>query len=104
MAWEKVIEVSDVPDGEVVEVSAGGETLALYNVDGTFYATQGICTHAHGCLAEGYVDGDCIECPLHQGLFHIPTGKAMEGPVTQDLKVYPVRVADGAVLVETGSD
>ena len=40
-----------------------------------------------------------IECPLHQGRFHIPTGKAKGAPVCIDLKTYPTRVVDGGVYI-----
>lgn len=100
MSWKIVAKSSEVPEGEVIEVFAGGEPIALYNLDGQFYATHNICTHAQGYLSEGFVDGDHIECPLHQGLFHIPTGKAMQGPVTEDIRIYPVRVEGEDVLVE----
>ena len=54
----------------------------------------------YACLSDGYMDGDKIECPLHQGLFDIRTGKAEEGPVDEDLKVYQVKREGGRVLVD----
>ncbi|TGP23413.1 non-heme iron oxygenase ferredoxin subunit [Mesorhizobium sp. M1D.F.Ca.ET.184.01.1.1] len=68
------------------------------------YATAGVCTHAHAFLSEGYIDGQTIECPLHQGLFHIPTGTPLSPPVTERLKTYETKVADGYVhiLVQGG--
>lgn len=77
-----------------------GIPIAVYNVDGELFATHNICTHAYACLTDGYLDGDKIECPLHQGLFDVRTGEALDGPVDEDLKVYPVRVEDGTILVE----
>lgn len=91
---------TDIGPGEARQVRIGERALALYNVDGTFYATDDTCTHAFALLSEGYIDGDIVECPLHQGCFHIPTGKAMGPPVIQDLRTYPVKVIDGEIYIE----
>ena len=63
-----------------------------------------ICSHAYAHLSDGYVDGDTVECPLHQGLFHIPTGKAMAPPVTQDIATYPVRIQGDDVLIDLAGE
>ncbi|MBX6370346.1 MAG: non-heme iron oxygenase ferredoxin subunit [Rhodospirillales bacterium] len=98
-AWHEVARVGDVSEDDVLQVDAGGKCVALFNVGGVYYATSGICTHAHAFLADGYVQDDTIECPLHQGVFHIPTGRAMCPPVTKDLEVFPVKVEDGRIFV-----
>jgi len=77
--------------GQICKVDIGGCPLAVYNLDGTFYATQDTCTHATASLSEGeIVDGDLIACPVHDGQFHIPTGQAMNFPCTVDLVTYKV--------------
>lgn len=81
--------------GQVCKVETNGCPLAVYNVDGTFYATSDVCTHATASLSEGeIVDGDLIACPLHDGQFHIPTGQAMAFPCTVDLRTFKV-IEDG---------
>jgi nitrite reductase/ring-hydroxylating ferredoxin subunit len=98
--WITVATLADVPEGQMLAVDVAGEAVCLYNLGGTVYATQNVCTHAEASLAEGYIDGDCIECPLHQALFDIRTGKAKSAPATEDLRVYPVRVEGSAIRVE----
>ena len=44
--------------------------------------------------------GDIIECPRHQGRFHIPSGRARSPPVCIDLKTYPVKVEDGRIYIQ----
>jgi nitrite reductase/ring-hydroxylating ferredoxin subunit len=100
MAWQEVAKAADVAEGEAIQVCVGGEAVAIYNLDGTLYATHDVCTHAHAFLSEGYIDGDCVECPLHGGVFHIPTGKAMSGPVQKPVRIYPIKVEGDAVLVD----
>ena len=101
--WHLVAKTSEVTDDEPKAVRVGDHLIALFNVDGDFYATHDICTHEFASLSEGFVDGDLIECPLHAGTFHIPTGKAMSPPVTEDIRTYSVRVEgdDIYVAVET---
>jgi nitrite reductase/ring-hydroxylating ferredoxin subunit len=90
--WIKIAALADVPEGGTLCVYAGGEPICLYNLRGTICATQDTCTHADASLADGYIDGDLIECPMHQATFDIRTGKAMSPPATDDLRVYEVDV------------
>lgn len=77
--------------GQVCKVETAGCPLAVYNVDGAFFATSDVCTHATASLSDGeIVDGDLIACPVHDGQFHIPTGQAVGFPCTADLRTYRV--------------
>ena len=96
--WIRVASAADVPQGGTLQVDVAGEPVCLYNLDGAFYATQDTCTHEEASLADGFIDGDCIECPLHQALFHIPTGEVRSAPATRPLRVYPVK-RDGADIL-----
>lgn len=98
--WVKVAPVGTVEQGGMQKVNVAGEPVCLYNLEGRLYATQDVCTHAEASLSEGYIDGECIECPLHQALFHIPTGEVRGEPATENLRVYEVRVVAGAIEVK----
>jgi nitrite reductase/ring-hydroxylating ferredoxin subunit len=100
MAWKAMARVTDVEPGTVKACRINDIPLALYNLDGEFFATHDICTHAHACLSDGYLEDGRIECPLHQGLFDVRTGKAVSGPVDVDLKTFAVRVDGDEVLVD----
>lgn len=102
--WHFVATAAELDDGDVIQADVEGQPIAVYRVDGTFYATDDTCTHAAASLAEGYVDGDVIECYLHQARFHIPTGKVVDLPAEEDLGTYPVKVVDGRVYVRVGDD
>jgi len=97
--WVEVAKLGDVPEDGTFVVSVAGEPVCLYNLGGRIYATHEICTHAQASLAEGFIEGENIECPLHQALFHIPTGKVVSAPATVALRVYPVKVEGDAVYV-----
>ncbi len=78
---------------------ACGQAVAVYNVDGCYYATSDICTHGHAHLSDGWFEGGLIECPLHAGQFDVKSGKGMGPPITCDVRTFPVRVVDGSVEV-----
>ncbi len=98
--WHRVARADEIDDDEPKRVMVGNEDIALYKVDGSIYATSDICTHAFASLSEGFQEGAEIECPLHAGRFHIPTGKALSDPVTDDVQIFEVRIEDGEVLVK----
>jgi nitrite reductase/ring-hydroxylating ferredoxin subunit len=94
-----VCKTSDVPSNSAKYVEVEGRNLAVYNLDGTFYATDDECTHGAASLSEGILDGDVIECTLHFGAFHIPTGKPVAAPCSIALRTYRVEVVGDDVLV-----
>jgi nitrite reductase/ring-hydroxylating ferredoxin subunit len=97
--WVKVAARSDLSDGEMIGVSAGGREVALYDLGGTVYATENVCTHAFAMLTDGWLDGDEIECPLHGGRFNVTTGKGLGPPIPCDIKIYKVRIVDEAIEI-----
>lgn len=104
MVWVEVAEAGTLEDGQVVGVEKKGFQLAVYRLGNEYFATSNICTHQFAFLSEGYVAADCIECPLHQGLFNIRTGEVEGGPVEIDLKTFPTKIDGGRVLVRLDSE
>ena len=90
-----VCAVTDVPSGSVKSFEVGGERVAVYNVEGAFYATEAYCTHAMADLGDGI-----LECSLHFGAFHVPSGKAVQPPCDTDLRTFRTEVRDGQVYVD----
>ena len=76
-----------------------GLQLALYRVDGEWFCTDNVCSHAYALLSDGWLEGHLIECPLHNGQFDIRTGKGQGSPITADIRAYPTRVDGQDVLV-----
>ena len=97
--WYLVASTEDIDEEDVLQARVGELLLAIYNLDGEFYATSNICTHEDTCLSEGVVIGDIIECPRHQGRFHIPTGEPKGAPATVPVRTYPVKVIDSQIFV-----
>jgi nitrite reductase/ring-hydroxylating ferredoxin subunit len=97
--WYDVAAVDDVDDDDVVCVLAGTLAFALYRVDGTFYATADRCTHEEASLSDGWLQDRTIECPRHQGVFDIVSGKALRAPATVPVATFPVRVEGHRVFI-----
>ena len=70
--------------------------VAVFNVAGTFCATQGKCTHKQGPLKEGKLDGSTVTCPWHGSQFDVCSGAVLRGPAVDPLKTYRV-VVEGEV-------
>ncbi|GGB53700.1 ferredoxin [Tistrella bauzanensis] len=102
MSWIKTIPATALAGEGVACAEAGGHRIALYDVDGAYYATADICTHGRAFLSDGYLDGHLIECPLHQGLFDVRTGAPVGAPCTVAVRSFPVKLEDGMLYVEVG--
>ena len=98
--WIKVAAASDVPEDGTLLVSLGAAPVCLYNLGGKIFATHDTCTHGQASLADGFIEGEEIECPLHQGKFHIPSGKATGAPCTEAIRSYAVKIENGSVLLK----
>jgi len=83
----------------VARATAVGQPIAVYWVDGQFFATTDQCSHGQASLSEGYLEGPVIECPLHQGQFDVRTGEPLRAPCTVAIRCYPVRAIEGAIHV-----
>ena len=100
MSAVKIVSVDDVPAGEGRAFDAGDKRVAVFNLDGSFYAIDDACPHAGASLAEGYVEGDKVGCPWHYAEFELATGNHVNAPATCGVKTYPVTVEDGKLMVE----
>ena len=95
LEWVEVCPASEIEVEDVRRFDHGSSTFAIYRTQDGYHASDGWCTHEKAHLGDGLVLDDVIECPLHNGRFHIPTGKALNPPVCINLKTYPVRVDHG---------
>ncbi len=90
-----VCRLEDLPPGEVVRVTEGVPApIAVFNADGDFYAVDDTCTHQDASLADGWLEGCLIECPLHAAAFDLRTGEPTCPPAKQALRTHRVTVAD----------
>jgi 3-phenylpropionate/trans-cinnamate dioxygenase ferredoxin subunit len=97
---ENEFQISALPPGHAKRVTLNGKAVAVYNVEGAFYATDDACTHAGGPLSEGRIEGMNIICPWHDSCFDVRTGAVTCKPARKPVQVYRVVVADGVGRVE----
>lgn len=100
----RVCQVADVPVGTIRRFEIEGRAIAVYNIDGAFYATDDTCTHGLASLSEGELDGDIVECSLHFGAFHVPSGKPAGAPCSVPLRVYRTEVHEDEISILTASE
>jgi nitrite reductase/ring-hydroxylating ferredoxin subunit len=99
VAWHVAARSSVLEEGKALGVKVKEFNVVLYRIEGAVYATSDVCTHMFALLSEGYLDGDCVECPLHQALFHIPTGEVRSPPATEPISTYPAKEEADSILV-----
>ena len=83
-----------VGDQDVVLVRAGAEIFAI----------DAHCSHYHGPLAEGLVEGETIRCPWHHACFDVRTGEATHAPAFNPLAVWKVEREGERIFVREKRD
>ncbi len=89
-----------IASGEAQRIDVEGKELAVFNVEGTFFAMDDLCSHGPGSLSEGFLDGYEIECDFHGGAFDIRTGEVTAPPCIEPMKTYRVQVHNNTVFIE----
>lgn len=100
----RVCKASEVPPDGMVAFDVQGRRVMIANVQDEFFAVDDTCTHAEASLADGHlqVDECTVECALHNAVFDLKTGEALEFPAEEPLARYPVTVQDDDVYIEIG--
>jgi nitrite reductase/ring-hydroxylating ferredoxin subunit/hemoglobin-like flavoprotein len=93
-------EVSEVPPGSIAYLEIDGVGVAVFNIGGTFYATQSTCTHAGGPLDQGTLNGQVVTCPIHRARFDVTTGQVVGPPARRPLETYQVTITGKVGRVE----
>jgi 3-phenylpropionate/trans-cinnamate dioxygenase ferredoxin subunit len=95
----RVAATGDVAPGQGRRFKVGSHAIALFNVDGDFYAIGDECTHETASLSEGTLEGYQVRCPRHGARFDIRTGKHLRFPAVVPVRSYEVRIEGDEVLV-----
>jgi len=99
--WVEVCVSGFLKPEDVIRFDHEGRTYAIYRtLDGRFFATDGLCTHAQAHLAEGFVKGNLIECPKHNARFDFTNGSPQRKPACVALQTFPVREHDGKIFLQ----
>jgi len=95
----RLCSVNDVPLGQGRECVVGDRIVAVFNVDGRFYALDGICPHAGGPLAKGELHGCVVTCPWHGWQFEVSSGQHQLNPRIRQT-AFPLVIENGDVFVD----
>jgi nitrite reductase/ring-hydroxylating ferredoxin subunit len=91
--------IEDLSPGACIRVALpDGDELAVYNVNGEYYATENSCPHRGAPLTEGELCGHIVECGLHGWQFDVRTGECLTVP--ERIRTYRVNVEDDLVKVQ----
>ena len=96
----KVAMTNELEPGQARLVEVKGKKVALFNVDGQFFALDNTCTHKGGPLAEGECSGHEVTCPWHGATFDVRTGEVVGPPAQRAVACYGVRVTGTEIEVE----
>lgn len=97
--WTVVGSRDQVEPDNPLAVKVGAASIGVYDVEGRLFATEDICPHANANLTQGFTDSCEVECPLHNAVFDVTSGKHLRGEPCRDLKTFPVRIVDRNVEV-----
>ncbi len=98
--WIDVASTDELDPGDYRVVDIDDALIAVFNIDGEFYAIEDVCTHDYETLTGGCIEGDEIICPRHGARFNIKTGEALTPPAYEPVATLPVRVENGMVQVK----
>ena len=98
--WIDVAPESELSPGNRKVVTTPYVEVAVFNLDGEFYAIEDICSHDGGELASGACEGDQIICPRHGARFCVRDGRALTPPAYENIDTFPVRVENGMVQID----
>lgn len=97
--WVSVARADELAPGQWKSVDVDGAQVAVFNLDGRYYAIEDVCTHDGGQLTGGSIEGAEIICPRHGARFCIKTGAALTAPAYEATATFPVRIENGVVEV-----
>jgi len=97
--WVEVSPAEKIAPSGWEQVDLDGTLVAVFNVDGEFYAIEDICTHDGAVLSGCPLEGDEVVCPRHGARFSVKTGEVLAPPAWEPVSTFPVKVENGTVFV-----
>jgi 3-phenylpropionate/trans-cinnamate dioxygenase ferredoxin subunit len=97
--WINVIDQNALAEGEHIVVDVDGTDVAVFKIEGQFYAIEDVCTHDGAEIASGKLEGCEIICPRHGARFCVKTGAVTAPPAYEDIDTFPIRIENGTVQV-----
>ena len=94
-----IAKTTDIPVGKALSVSVESKAIAVFNIEGKYFAISDECTHAGGNLSEGEVKGTTVTCPWHGAQFDVTTGSVLSAPAFDNVPSYSLRVIKDEIQI-----
>ncbi|HJY86367.1 MAG TPA: Rieske 2Fe-2S domain-containing protein [Candidatus Acidoferrales bacterium] len=101
MAFLRTARKDEIPAGTIREFQVNGRTIAVANVNGSFYAIHNTCLHRGGPLGQGELEDKVVTCPWHGWQYDVTTGKVNMNP-SIGVDTYAVEVRGEDIFVDCG--
>lgn len=98
-AWTTVGTLDQIDPDNPIAVAVEDTKIGIYEVAGKLFAIEDVCPHAYALLSSGFIDSGEIECPLHNAVFDICSGRHLRGEPCRDLKTFEIRVVDRDIQI-----
>lgn len=95
-----VAKKNDIAQGTGMLVQVEGKEIALFNLNGSYYAVDNACTHVGGSLSEGPLEGNAVVCPWHGAMFDLTNGQVLNGPAMEPVNCYKVQLEGEDIKIE----
>lgn len=96
-----VAKLADLPPGEMKQIKLEKLRLVVANIEGDVLAFGWECLHTRGApLADGWLEGEEVECPWHGGRYNIRSGEATSFPACDSIPIYEVKLEGEDILVD----
>ncbi|MEU1597169.1 bifunctional 3-phenylpropionate/cinnamic acid dioxygenase ferredoxin subunit [Streptomyces sp. NPDC005708] len=96
--------LADLPRGEAYRLDIDPPVSVFHTEDGEVFAIDDTCTHQDASLADGWLEGCEVECPLHASTFDLRTGAVGAPPAKLPVRTHEVVVEDGTIYVRLSTD
>lgn len=100
----RVCPLAALARGEAMRVAADVPVAVFHTEAGEVFAIDDTCTHQDASLADGWLEGDRVECPLHASIFDLRTGAVDGPPAKRPVRTHRVEVVDGEIRLTLSTD
>ena len=101
MNWFPVCQADEVSEDEPKAVEVNGHKVGIFKLEEQLFAVENVCPHAYALLTDGFIDEGTVECPLHEAIFDIETGRLESGPGCRNLQTFPLKEQGGQIWLQT---
>ncbi|HEX8092867.1 bifunctional 3-phenylpropionate/cinnamic acid dioxygenase ferredoxin subunit [Jatrophihabitans sp.] len=100
----RVCSLAELAPGQIRRLEHQPAIAIFHTEDGELFAVDDTCSHEEASLADGWLEGCVVECPLHAARFDLRTGEPDGPPATEPIRTHGVSIADGDIYVTVSGD